>query len=192
MVTGKRPLTVSSGVLNLFTKIIHERMNRIGEEEGYYGPIQFGFRSGRSTTDCVFILLAAIRKAERRNHVISLAFCDITKAYDSVNRELLYTKLDEVGFGGRVKSIIQSMYYNDSVQVRIGSGLSSPLWFTRGVKQGCVMSPLLFALYLSGLGKALHAMKEGINFEGVIISALMFVDDLVLISRTRIRGMNRL
>ena len=89
-----------------------------------------------------------------------------------MNRELLYTKLDAVGFGGRVKSIIHAMYYNDSVHVRIGSGLSSPLWFTRGVKQGCVMSPLLFALYLSGLGKALHAMKEGINFEGVIISAL--------------------
>ena len=192
VVTGKRPLTVSSVVLNLFTKIIHERMDRICEEEGYYGPIQFGFRSGRSTTDCVFILLAAIRKAKKRNHVISLAFCDIAKAYDSVNRELLYTKLDAVGFGGRVKSIIQAMYYNDSVQVRIGSGLSSPLWFTRGVKQGCVLSPLLFALYLSGLGKVLHAMKEGINFEGVIISALMFADDLVLISRTRIRGMNRL
>ena len=161
LVTGKRPLTVSSVVLNLFTKILHERMNRICEEEGYYG---------RSTTDCVFILLAAIRKAKKRNRVISLAFCDIVKAYDSVNRELLYTKLDAVGFGGRVKSIIQAMYYNDSVQVRIGNGLSSPLWFTRGVKQGCVLSPLLFALYLSGLGKALHSMKEGINFEGLIIS----------------------
>ena len=182
-------------MLSLFTyslKILHERMNRICEEEGYYGPIQFGFRSGRSTTDCVFILFAAIRKAKKRNRVISLAFCDIAKAYDSVNRELLYTKLDAVGFGGRVKSIIQAMYYNDSVQVRIGNGLSSPLWFTRGVKQGCVLSPLLFALYLSGLGKALHSMKEGINFEGLIISALMFADDLVLISRTRIRGMNRL
>ena len=125
LVTGKRPLTVSSFVLNLFTyslKILHERMNRICEEEGYYGPIQFGFRSGRSTTDCVFILFAAIRKAKKRNRVISLAFCDIAKAYDSVNRELLYTKLDAVGFGGRVKSIIQAMYYNDSVQVRIGSG----------------------------------------------------------------------
>ena len=83
LVTGKRPLTVSSVVLNLFTKIVHERMNRKCEEEGYYGPIQFGFRSGRSTTDCVFIPLAVISKAKKRNHVISLAFCDIAKAYDS-------------------------------------------------------------------------------------------------------------
>ena len=86
---------------------------------------------------------------------MSLAFCDIAKAYDSVDRELLYCKLDAVGFGGRVKSLIQSMYYNDCVHVRLGNGLSTLLWFTRGVKQGCVLSPLLFALYVSGLGKVL-------------------------------------
>ena len=123
---------------------------------------------------------------------MSLAFCDIAKAYDSVDRELLYCKLDAVGFGGKVKSLIQSMYYNDCVQVRLGNGLSAPLWFTKGVKQGCVLSPLLFALYLSGLGRVLHSMKEGVNFSGVAVSALLFADDLVLISRTRIRGMNKL
>ena len=83
-----------------------------------------------------------------------------------------------------MKSLIQSMYYNDCVQVRLGNGLSAPLWFTKGVKQGCVLSPLLFALYLSGLGS--------VNFSGVVVSALLFADDLVLISWTRIQGMNKL
>ena len=123
---------------------------------------------------------------------MSLAFCDIAKAYDSVDRELLNCKLDAVGFGGKVKSLIQSMYYNDCVQVRLGNGLSAPLWFSKGVNKGCVLSPLLFALYLSGLGRVLHSMKEGVNFSGVAGSALLFADDLVLISRTRIRGMNKL
>ena len=95
----------------------------------------------------MFMLLATIRKAKRKNHSLSVAFCDITKAYDSVNTELLYAKLDFVGFGGRVKQLVQSMYFNDSVQVRIGEGLSILLWFTKGVKQGCVLSPLLFSLF---------------------------------------------
>jgi len=191
-VSGKRPLTVSSVILNLVTKIIHSRMDKICETEGFYGTTQFGFRKGRSTSDCVFILLAAIRRAKKRNHTVSLAFCDIAKAYDSVNRELLYLKLDSLGFGGKVKQIIQSMYYNDNVRVRLCGGLSNPLWFTRGVKQGCVLSPLLFSLYVSGLGKVLHSMKEGVHFSGMTISALFFADDLVLISRTKRRGMNRL
>ena len=138
------------------------------------------------------MLLSAIRKAKRKGRAISIAFCDIAKAYDSVNRELLYTKLDSIGFGGKVKSIIQSMYYNDCVRVRIDGGLSAPLWFTKGVKQGCVLSPLLLALYISGLGKILHAMKEGVNFDDQVLSALFFADDLVLISRTKRRGMERM
>ena len=87
---------------------------------------------------------------------------------NSVNRELLYAKLDTIGFGGKVKSLIQSMYYNDSLRVRIKGGLMPPLWFTK------------------------HAMKEGINFNGQVISALFFADDLVLISWTKVSGMERM
>ena len=68
----------------------------------------------------------------------------------------------------------------------------APLWFTKGVKQGCGLSPLLFSLYMAGLGEKLHAMKEGVNFNGQVVSALFSADDLVLISRTRVRGMERM
>jgi len=104
----------------------------------------------------------------------------------------MYLKLDSLGFGGSVKSLIQSMYFNDNIRVRLCRGLSRPLWFTRGVKQGCVFYPMLFSLYVSGLGKILHATKEGVQFNGVTITALFFADDLVLISRTKRRGMSRL
>ncbi len=109
-----------------------------------------------------FILLAAIRCSKKRNHTVSLAFCDIM-TYDSVNRELLYLKLDSLRFGGKVKQIKQSMYFNDNVRARLCGGLSNPLWFTRVVKEGCVLSPLLFSLYVSGLAKVLHSMKEGVQ-----------------------------
>ena len=45
---------------------------------------------------------------------------------------------------------------------------------------------------MAGLGNKLHAMKEGINFNGQVISALFFADDLVLISRTKVRGVERM
>ena len=90
-VAKKRPITVSSVMLSMVTKIVQKRMDSICEREGFYGPVQYGFRSRKSTVDCVFTILAALCKA----------FCDIAKAYDSVFRELLYTKLRSIGFGGR-------------------------------------------------------------------------------------------
>ena len=100
-----------------------------------------------------------MRSQQECSRTVTLAFCDLAKAYDSVNRDLLYLKLRSVGLGGKVVQIIRSMFYNDCVRVRIQGGLSAPLWFTRGVKQGCSLSPLLFSLYMSGLGAALHEEK---------------------------------
>ena len=84
------------------------------------------------------------------------------------------------------------MYLNDSVRVRTKGGFMAPLWFTKGVKQGCGLSPLMFSLYMAGLGEKLHAIKEGVNFNGQVVSAFFFADDLVLISRTMVRGMERM
>ena len=84
------------------------------------------------------------------------------------------------------------MYFNDSVKVRIKGGLTTPVWFTKGIKQGCGLSLLLFSLYMAGLGEKLYAMKEGVNFNGQVISALFFADDLVLILRTKVTGMEHM
>ena len=191
-ISKKRPLTVSSVMLCVITKILHARMNIICEREKLYGIVQYGFRKQRSTTDCVFIILSAIKTARRKHKTISIAFCDIAKAYDSVCRELLYTKLRNIGFGGRVVSLIRSMYYNDSVRISLDSGVSEPLYFTQGVKQGCSLTPLLFSLYIASLGTALHNTKLGIGIGAELITALFFADDLVLISGTPKSGMIKL
>ena len=136
----------------------------VSERENLFGATQYGFRPSRYTTDCIFLLLAAICKAKKKKFKISMAFCDLQKAYDSVNREILYKLLQcIIGFGGRVMSMVQSMYFNDCVQVNLGFKMSAPLWFTRGVKQGCSLSPLLFSLHMSGLGKQLQKSEVGIK-----------------------------
>ena len=64
-ITKKRLLTVSSVILSVITKLVHKRMSVVCEIEGFLGLTQYGFRKQRSTIDCVFLLLAVIRKAKR-------------------------------------------------------------------------------------------------------------------------------
>ena len=144
----------------------------------FYGMVQYGFRSGRSTTDCIFAILAVIREAKRQHRSISIAFCDLAKAYDSICRELLYVKLSRIGFGGRVLSLIQSMYCSDNIQLTLPIRFSAPIWFKKGVKQGCSLSLMLFALYVSGLGDALHSSKVGFQMGEVVLTAIFFADDI--------------
>ena len=188
-ISNKRPITVSSLILSVITKTLNHRMLKICERENMFGDTQYGFRPGRSSMDCIFLFLAAVRKAKKRKYRISVAFCDLQKAYDSLDREILYKKLDCSGFGGKVLQMVQSMYYNDNVVIKLSQGLSAPLWFTRGVKQGCALSPLLFALYIAGLGIRLQESKLGIEIGGVHLTGLFFADDLILVSKTPIRGM---
>ena len=173
-VTNKGPLTVFSSFRSIITKIINKRMNKICERENLYGDTQCGFRVNRSTSDCIFILLTVVKKA----------FCDLKKAYDAVNREIMYKILEKVGFGEKCLSIVQSMYFNDCVQINLGGRLSAPLWFTQGVKQGCNLSPVLFALYIARLVVRLQETVLGVELGDNVITCLLFADDLILISRT--------
>ena len=65
LVANKRPLRVSSSLLFVYTKLIHSQMDPICEKKGYYGDIQYRFWSNRSNSDCVFMLLEAIRRTKK-------------------------------------------------------------------------------------------------------------------------------
>ena len=70
---------------------------------------------------------------------------------------------------------------------------SDPIHPERGLKQGCPLSPILFSIYLIDLTEDLHSSKEGLGIGGIIISALFFADDLVLIESQGepLRGFSR-
>ena len=99
-VDKKRPLTVSSQIQSVITRLLAARMDKVCEKNNLYGSMQFGFKSNKSTTDCVFLRLAALRKARKKRYQISIAFCDLQKAYDLVDREILYKNNDpRLGLG---------------------------------------------------------------------------------------------
>ncbi|MBD5001258.1 hypothetical protein GUF49_06805, partial [Xanthomonas citri pv. citri] len=84
------------------------------------------------------------------------AFMDLEKAYDKVDREALWRVLRLYGVGGKLLKAVQSFYVDSRACVRLGSEVS--VWFTVkvGLRQGCVMSPWLFNLFMDGVVRKMN------------------------------------
>ena len=109
---------------------------------------------------------------------------DISKAYDSVDRDILWKKLEKIGIRGAFLETLKSLYSGDSVRCVFNDCMTRPVYLRRGLRQGCSLSPLLFALYIRDIGETLSSSSLGFSLSGQLIAGLMFADDIVLIART--------
>ena len=77
------------------------------------------------------------------------------------------------------------MYFKCTVKVNINGHFTNEIQIQRGIKQGCVLSPLLFILYISDIARIIEKDEAGIKLSGLTISGIFFVDDLVIIGKNR-------
>ena len=126
-----------------------------------------------------------------RKHVF-WAFMDLEKAYDTIDRHGMWQMLRVYGVGGKLFKAVQSFYVESRARVRVGNDLSE--WFpvNVGLRQGCMMSPWLFNVYMDGVvrevnvrvvGKGLELLSSnGGRFE---INQLLFADDTALVADSK-------
>ena len=93
-------------------------------------------------------------------------FFDLEKAFDSVEYCVLLHHLFRSGINGKTWRIIRSFYTNPRAQVRSGNGLSEVINLERGVRQGSVLSPLLFLLVMDSLLIDLAHAEAGVSING--------------------------
>jgi hypothetical protein len=107
---------------------------------------QAGFRPGRGCTDQIFTLRRVIEKCLEKNKSILINFIDFEKAFDSIHQESLWKILKYYGIPPRIVSLLDDLYNDTQACVKIDD--QETLWFNicTGVKQGCVLSPLLFVI----------------------------------------------
>ena len=89
------------------------------------------------------------------------------------------------GTEGKVLDLIKSMYSKVKSCVRSNSGLTDLSLYKRGLRQGCLLSPLLFALFLNDLNDIILLRYERITLWGTYLFALLYADDLILITESR-------
>ena len=179
-----RPITVLVSLSSLFSKLLNDRLIKVTEEHKLLGEIQNGFRKGRCGADNNFVLDTILWKARAKGKPVHMSFIDISKAYDSVNREILWKKLSSLGFSGDFLSSLKALYCDDSVDCVVNGITTRPVFLRRGLRQGCALSPILFALYIMDVGNDINVSQLGFLIGKIVVSGLLFADDLVLVAKS--------
>ena len=117
-------------------------------------------------------------KSSKTKYVMALL--DLCKAYDRVSHPLLLYKLHKYGVPTKLGTLIQASYINAGSVIRFQNVITEKKNIALGLKQGCVMSPILFSLYLADLGRILEESGYGIKIHGSTIPGLFFADDIVV------------
>ena len=182
-----RGVTLTSVVGKVFGMIIEARLRDFCEEKGLLSDYQFGFRRGRACEDAYLVLSELVTR--RGDSKLYAGFLDIAKAYDSVWRRGMWYKLWRNGVRGRMWRVVKSLYARCEIGVRVAGEVRSGEWYEEfvGLRQGCVLSPLLFALYINDLPAELER-EGGLGVEiggGKSMRCMLFADDIVILDKTR-------
>ncbi|MES9880125.1 MAG: reverse transcriptase family protein [Sedimenticola sp.] len=180
-----RGITLAPAMYKLYCYILNDRLSKWADENGKIAEEQNGFRRKRSTTDHIASLTNIIETRTKAKRSTYCAFVDFKKAFDSVDRDILWQRLTHNGIGGKMFGAIRSLYSSVSACVRVNSLHTD--WFnvSTGLRQGCSLSPILFTLFINDLVVHINALDKGIdigNDERVCI--LLYADDIVLIAET--------
>ena len=173
---------MQSCVAKAFAKIINNRLCNHLETNNLLCEEQNGFRKGRSCQDHISSLYFLIENRKLSKHDTYTCFVDFKKAFDSVSRDMLWKKLLKAGINSNILSSIKALYRNANSVIKINNDLSSPIMINCGVKQGCLLSPTLFNVFINDLIDLLNQEVNGIDLETCQINALVYADDLVLIA----------
>ena len=186
-----RGLALQSCVYKIYSSILNMRLTKYLEGEELISEVQNGFRKSRSCMQHVYILQEVLRYRLGEKKPTFLCFVDFCKAFDYLNRNLLRSRLIEMGVKGKMYMALQESYDVTLNAVRLNSEVGR--WFNTydRVKQGDNLSPSLFSCYVNGLLRELVTSNISVHFIDLTISVLAYADDLVLIAPTQ-AGLQRL
>src|ERR1700729_2184789 len=172
-----RGISLLSHVGKMFAKILEQRIRPIVEP--LLSPEQLGFRKGRGCTDAIFALRQISEKTIEHKQQMNIAFVDQEKAFDRVSREILWGILENYGVKGPLLDCVRAIYRESKSAVRTRAGLTNWFPITTGVRQGCVLSQILFIIYMDSITKVDRIPPD--DDQLVSLNELLFADDQCLL-----------
>ena len=182
-----RGVSLISIICKCYTSILNDRLRRWLEEKDVIVENQAGFRKHYSTSDQIFNLYAIVQKCFSKSKKLYVAFVDFKKAFDSVRHDKLLEAISSLGMNGKFVVSLKAMYDSLISCVRVNNVFSEFFECPVGVRQGCVLSPTLFSLFINQLAN--HVNEVGVHGIQLLpnlveLFILLFADDVALLSST--------
>ena len=143
---------------------------------------QFGFKKNHSTELCVYSLKQIVDYYISKSSPVYICFLDASKAFDRVNHRILLEKLVQRNLPNIIVRILQVWYTSQCFYVKWGSVVSQAFCATNGVRQGGILSPILFNVYVNDLSVRLNSLSIGCHLNSVCYNQLIYADDTVLLA----------
>jgi hypothetical protein len=179
---GFRPITLLETPRKIFEQLIYNRLiSQVKIHEK-----QYGFMRDRNTLLQIINLEAAIKSMKCKQ--MSICFLDIKKAYDTVDRTILFEKIKSNNGSAIDRGLIRiiELLFNYNSIKFIGDGESSnEIWLEKGLVQGSKISPILYNIFIDDIAKNVQSITSTVN-----TAVFLYADDIAKISKTK-KGMNR-
>ena len=176
-----RGITVLSVFEKLFEAAIHKRLEFIDEAFLLNDRNNSGFKKGSRTVDNISILQGIIERHLILGQNVIVCFVDFSRAFDMINRNILFYKLNKFGLRGRVIDTLQNLYEKTYFRIKHNGLYSKKIHESIGVNQGGNASPILFKKYLQDLSDYINNYT-GACIDKEIVNQVLWADDLILIS----------
>ena len=150
-----RPIAVLSLFAQILERLVYDQLNHFLEKENIQFKHQFAFRKNYSTEQAILELTDNLKMKIDCNEVICSIFLDLTKAFDTVNHQILLQKLYRYGIRGVPLQWFKSYLGSRTQYVEIENVKLNPLTIQCGVPQGYTLGPLLFLIYINDMPNCL-------------------------------------
>ena len=177
-VDNYRPIAITT----IFSKLLESVILQTCKDRLETSSNQFGFKLGHSTELCTFVFRNLIDYYLSNSSPVFVSYLDASKAFDKVNYWILLKKLVSRNFPLSIIKLLVFWFSHQLYCVKWGGSFSDSFTVANGVRQGGILSPYLFNVYMDELSVNLSKSQTGCMFDDKFVNHLFYADDAVLLS----------